>query len=295
MQFMLHAQQNDSLKFWDIPTTYQPQRGRAVGIGISTTYLSSFIILNRAWYADYPREDFHFFNDFDEWNQMDKVGHIGSAYYLSRWTGELIRWTGTNPKKAAIEGASVGFLYQLTVEIMDGYSSQWGFSVGDLTANTIGSALYLSQELAWKDQRISVKFSYHGSCYAQYNPALLGDSWAERILKDYNGQTYWLSANVSSFLSPTSKFPKWLAIDFGYGADGMTGAVTNDSRNVTKRISDSERIRQYYIAPDIDLTKIPFRSGFLKGLSSVFGFVKIPAPTLSYQSNGIWKFYPIYF
>ncbi len=28
---------------------------------------------------------------------------------------------------------------------------------------------------------------------------LFGKSFAERILKDYNSQTYWISANISSF------------------------------------------------------------------------------------------------
>jgi hypothetical protein len=28
---------------------------------------------------------------------------------------------------------------------------------------------------------------------------LFGSSWIERMLKDYNGQTYWLSANLNHF------------------------------------------------------------------------------------------------
>jgi hypothetical protein len=45
-------------------------------------------------------------------------------------------------------------------------------------------------------KRITPKFSFHTTQYAQYRPNVLGSSLAEQILKDYNGQTYWLSVNL---------------------------------------------------------------------------------------------------
>jgi len=45
-------------------------------------YSATMIGLNQLWYANYEREAFDFFDDDAEWNQMDKIGHIGSAYYL---------------------------------------------------------------------------------------------------------------------------------------------------------------------------------------------------------------------
>jgi hypothetical protein len=62
-----------------------------------------------------------------------------------------------------------------------------------------GTALFVSQELLWKEQRITPKFSFHTTQYAQYRPNVLGSSLAEQMLKDYNGQTYWLSVNLHSF------------------------------------------------------------------------------------------------
>jgi hypothetical protein len=50
--------------------------------------------------------------------------------------------------------------------------------------------------------------------YAQYRPNVLGSSLAEQILKDYNGQTYWLSVNLHSFYKG-SKIPNgliWLLV-----------------------------------------------------------------------------------
>jgi hypothetical protein len=59
----------------------------------------------------------------------------------------------------------------------------------DIIANASGTALFV----LWKEQRITPKFSFHTTQYAQYRPNVLGSSLAEQMLKDYNGQTYWLS------------------------------------------------------------------------------------------------------
>jgi hypothetical protein len=45
-------------------------------------------------------------------------------------------------------------------------------------------------------------------------------------LKDYNGQTYWASANFKSFF-PKSNLPPWLGVSVGYGAEGLFGAEEN--------------------------------------------------------------------
>src|SRR5690606_38253718 len=86
------------------------------------------------------------------------------------------------------------------------------------------------------------------------------------VFKDYNAQTYWLSANIHSFF-PETRLPKWLNIAVGYSAEGMLGGLenrwTNDSGNEITRF-DIPRYRQYFLSPDIDLTKIPTKSGFLK-------------------------------
>ena len=70
----------------------------------------------------------------------------------------------------------------------------------------------------------------------------------ERILKDYNAQTYWVSANLPSFFKETN-FPLWLNIAIGYGAEGMFGAVNNtwtDVNGVELDRSEIKRYRQFY-------------------------------------------------
>lgn len=241
---------------------------------------AALVGLNQLWYADYPKSDFHFINDNDEWLQVDKLGHFYSSYHLGRLGAEMLHWSGATQKDQLLYGAGVGFAFLTAVEVLDGFSSEWGASAGDIIANASGTALYVSQELLWKEQRITPKFSFHTTQFAQYRPNVLGSSFAEQILKDYNGQTYWLSVNLYSF-SKGSKIPKWLNLAFGYGADGMiTGNEENKELFLTPR---SERSRQFYLSLDVDLTKIDTKSHFLKTIFSVLNTLKVPAPTLEYS------------
>lgn len=261
---------------------------------VSEAVLASgtLIGLNQLWYADYPKSDFHFINDNSEWLQMDKLGHSFSSYHLGRFGAEMLQWSGASKKNQLVYGAGLGFAFLTAVEVFDGFSAEWGASSGDIIANASGTALYVSQELLWKEQRITPKFSFHNTQYASQRPAVLGSSLTEQILKDYNGQTYWLSVNLYSF-SKDSKIPKWLNLALGYGGDGMiTGNKENYSQNLT---SNPERFRQFYFSLDADLTKINTKSHFLKSIFSVLNTVKIPAPTIEIrQFNGI-KWHLIYF
>lgn len=261
---------------------------------LSEAIVSSSVLigLNQLWYADYPKSNFHFINDNAEWLQMDKVGHAFSSYHLGRFSKEALQWSGVSRKNQLIFGSTLGFVFLSAVEVMDGYSSNWGASVGDIAANATGTALNVSQELMWKEQRIVPKFSFHTTPYAPVRPNVLGNTLGEQIIKDYNGQTYWLSVNLHSF-AKDSKMPKWLNLAVGYGAEGMiTG---NDAFINTIFLPESERYRQFYFSFDADLTKIHTKSHFLKTIFSVFNTIKIPAPTFEINGRGDFKFHYFYF
>ena len=258
--------------------------------------------LYSAWYSNYPQSSFHFFDDNNEWKQVDKIGHGYSAYIESYGSTEMWKWAGLSQRKAAVIGSLSALAYQSIIETLDGFSSEWGWSWGDMSANVFGSGLYLGQELAWREQRIKYKFSFHRNNYGttELNKRadfLYGDSWQERMIKDYNGQTYWLSANLKAFM-PQSNLPPWLNIAFGYGADGMFGAEenygTDKQGNIFNR-RDIQRYRQYYISPDIDLTKIKTNSKFLKLTLGFLNAFKFPMPSLEYNSKGKFAFHLLHF
>ncbi len=258
----------------------------------------SLVGLNNLWYSDFPRSSFHFFNDNDAWMQIDKAGHTMTAYYTGKVGIGLLKWSGVERKKAIWYGGSLGFVYLTAVEVLDGFSADWGASAGDIAANILGSAILIGQELAYDEQRIVLKYSFHQTPFALIRPKMLGSNLIENLLKDYNGQTYWFSANIHSFLHEESGFPKWLNIAFGYGADGMLGAVENiwwDEDGIEINRTDIPRYRQYYLSLDVDLTRIPLKSKFLKACSSAFGFIKVPFPALEYNRVDGIVFRPFYF
>jgi hypothetical protein len=273
---------------------YNKKRVKLVAAANVIGYGGVLIGLNAAWYAKYPRSGFHFFNDNAEWLQVDKVGHVYAAYSGSRASMELWRWAGLpREKRIWIAGLS-GVAYESVIEILDGFSSQYGFSPGDFASNILGSGMFMAQEFAWNDQRIKLKFSFHKKNYGETDlnkraDDLYGKTEIERFIKDYNAQTYWLSVNIHSFF-PGSKVPRWLSISIGYGAEGMFGARSNvfvDDGVVIDR-SDIKRYRQWYLSPDVDFTKIRTNKKGLRFLFFVLSAIKFPAPALEY-SNGNFK------
>ncbi len=269
-------------------------KDRRVALIISESVLAtvSFIGLNQFWNGNYPKSNFRIVNNNAEWLQMDKVAHLFSSYQIGRAGAEVLNWSGVSKKSQLIYGSTLGFAFLSTVDLFDGYNSQNGFSWGDIAANAGGTALYVSQELLWKEQRIVPKFSFHASPYATLNPSVLGSSYPNQIFKDYNGQTYWLSGNLFSFFKQ-SKIPKWLNVAVGYGAEGMI--TPNDELVNTTFFPEKQRTSQFYFSFDVDLRKIPTKNNTLKTIFSIFNTLKIPAPTFEINGRGAAKFHIIYF
>ncbi|MDB5211343.1 MAG: hypothetical protein JWQ30_2170 [Sediminibacterium sp.] len=292
-------QVSDSISYDNNQYLYKrkPNKSRIylAAAGSVAWYTGSLVALSNAWYTNYPQSSFHFFNDNIDWLQVDKAGHIFSAYTAGKWSMELWRWPGLSRKQRIWIGGLSGTAFLTVVEVLDGFSSGWGFSIGDLGADFAGSSLFIAQELAWKEQRVQVKFSFHRKTYSdpalnQRADDLFGHRTLERMLKDYNGQTYWLSANLKSFFK-RSNFPPWLNIAVGYGADGMFGGTENIVKDknglVVFNRSDVPRYRQWYLAPDIDLTKIKTKSKFLRSAFFLLNSLKFPAPSIGFSKKGI--------
>lgn len=266
---------------------------RKLALGISSIALTSgsLIYLNQAWYQEYNTSKFHEFNDNDEWFQLDKCGHTFTTYQTGRLMMNAMDWAGYSKKNQLLIGGLSGFAYMSAIEVMDGYSEGWGFSWGDMGANALGSGLAIGQKALWNEQRIQLKFSFYQSNYAKYRTNLLGESFGSQILKDYNGQIYWLSINPSTFMKKETKFPKWLNVAFGYGANGMIGARDNNFliQDADGTIRTFNRYRQGYFSLDVDFTRIKTKSRFLKSVFTCINIIKIPFPNLE-VSEGKLKF-----
>ena len=265
-------------------------------------YGTSIILFNNTWYKDYPKTSFHTFNDSKEWQQMDKIGHSWAAYNSGRASAAMWAWTGVGSKKATWIGGLSSTAYLTVIEILDGYSAKWGWSWADMGANVFGSGLFISQQLGWQEQRIQFKFSFHRKNYSdpmlnERSDILFGSGWTERMLKDYNGQTYWLSANLRSFF-PGSNLPAWLNVAIGYASEGMFGGFENKWTDADPGFpvdrTDIDRYRQWYLAPDIKFSNIETKKKGLRMLFHVLDAFKFPAPSLE-LSGGKVKVNAIHF
>lgn len=253
------------------------QRKQLIMISQSAVTVAGLVGLNQLWYKDFEKSSFHFKDDANHWLQMDKAGHIHSAYHLTRLSAELMSWSGENKKNQRLYGAIYSQAFLTTVEIFDGFSKAWGFSWSDVGANLFGTSLYISQDYWWNEQRITPKFSFYPSNYAQLRPDVLGNTFNEQLLKDYNGQIYWLSFNLNAF-TKDSKIPKFINVALGYGAEGMTTATPLNN------IQD-QRFRKFYLSLDLDFQRIETKKKWLKALFSVFNVLKFPFPALEFSNE----------
>ena len=238
------------------------------------------------WYKDFPQSGFHFFNDNDEWLQMDKVGHAYSAYHLAEFGYHAAKYSCFSEVQSVWMGGGFGMLFLTTVEVFDGFSAGWGASWGDMIANTSGYLLFAGQQQLWQQQFVRMKFSYAPSPYAKYRPDLLGSNPMTSMLKDYNAQKYWLSFSPASFFKSDDFFwPHWLCLSFGYSGDGMLGGRENPTHYNGNIMPHFNRNRQFLLSLDVDFSKIQTNSAVLKKVFYALNLVKMPFPMLTYDKD----------
>ncbi len=264
----------------------------ATGAGVA----SSLLILDQLWYANYRSATFHFFDDSREWLQLDKCGHALTCYQFSVKGIQAFQQNGYSAKAAYWWGGTAGIIYMSAIETLDGFSKGWGFSVTDMGANIFGSAVAMLQEYYFKQQLFELKFSFHTTPYAQYRPGLLGEKKYQQVIKDYNGQTYWLAVHVGELLHLKFGLFHLLNLSLGYGAEGMLSASENSYTVVDNEGNTlgNKSQRKYLLSLDINFNKIPVKNKLVKKIFNTINFIKIPFPTLEFSGKEL-KFHPLYF
>lgn len=308
-----HAQSGFFQDFWVASDTLNKKRFNLATISCSTLYTGFSIGLYNTWYRQYPQTSFHLFDDRNEWGNVDKAGHLHTAYWQGVIGFKGAKWTGLEDNDAILVGALCGGLFQTTIEVMDGFSEKWGFSIADMAANAAGVSLFVAQQKYWGEQKINIKVS---SWPNQYSSApilstdglamssldmrtndLFGSNYVESFLKDYNAQTIWASFNINSLLSRDTKLPDWFNIAVGYGSENNFGGFENRWTEDQNEFFADEilypRHQQYYLGLDVDLTRIKVKSPFLKTVLSVLNIFKFPLPALEYNSLGKFKFHAL--
>ncbi|MGC4020511.1 MAG: DUF2279 domain-containing protein [Cyclobacteriaceae bacterium] len=259
-------------------------------------YCLSLLWLSSVWYNSYT--SFHLFDDLFEWEYLDKIGHFFSSFYLGLFAYQFFgnqEALDSSLRKKWI--CFSGFVLLLPIEILDGFSQNYGFSPADFVFNFLGSAFCYANVLYKVVSSLSPKFSFHATAFSLIRPEMLGSSFAQQTFKDYNGQTYWVSLDINSIFN-RKILPSWLLLTVGYGADGLLGGHDNvwqDSGGKTIDYSNVVRTKRFFLSVDLNTRMIRKRSKLLHYLFAPFVLLKFPAPTLEINTEHGIIFHPIYF
>jgi uncharacterized protein YfiM (DUF2279 family) len=253
--------------------------------GTALSFTGGFYLLYQSWYKAYAVGSFRFFDDSREWKGMDKIGHVASASILFDQFADIAGYSGYAKRQANLYALGSSMAFLTAIECMDGFSDGWGFSVADYAANVAGSTFsFLRRSGAGRNWPM-LKYSWKPGNLSTLRPELLGRSVAERMLKNYNEQTYWLSFPLNMIFPRT---PRWLCIATGYTADGMLGARTNSWTSEAGILYDYgyiERYASFKLSLDIDLLALPLKKKWQRKLVGIVRWIKIPAPGIEIRTG----------
>lgn len=174
---------------------------------------------------DYGKRDFHFadegwFGRDTPEGGADKLGHLYSAYVLSRAFGSLYRDWGYDSARAAREAALTSLLLTGTIELGDGFSP-YGTSWQDMTMNAVGAwaGYALMQNPAWRE-RLDLRVEY------RFN------SEAHDISTDYEHARYLVALKLDGFERLRATPLRWLELQAGYYARGYSDPAVPDRRTL---------------------------------------------------------------
>jgi hypothetical protein len=298
--------------FWKASDTLHRKRLRAVAITSTIGYLGSTVAFNELWYKDYPRVPFHFKDDWILWEHVDKYGHAYAAYQIASNGFSTFRWVGLTNEKATFIGAGISIALMNTLEMMDSFSEGWGYSLYDAGFNTFGTALFTAQQLAWKEQRLQLKWSstrpkYSKDPIATNDPTFFGSQYYaaqghygkyfwEYIFKDYNAMTIWMNISPAAFIFPVENknILRSFSLSFGFGGENIYGAAYNNYHDKNGRITSIglPRYKQFYLSLDINTALIPTNNKYLKTLFKAINIIKFPAPAIEFNTLGKVHFHP---
>jgi len=269
---------------------------KLAAILITAVYLISLLWLSSVWYNAYT--GFHFFDDLYEWEFLDKFGHFFTSFHIGLFFYKIFGdQNNLNPSLRKKWVCFSGFVLLLPIEILDGFSMNYGASPADLMANGLG-ALFCYSHITYQVLSHTIpKFSFHPTSLSIIRPELLGSNIFQQTIKDYNGQTYWLPLDVNKMVN-AKILPDWLMLTVGYGAEGLLGGHDNvweTKSKETKDYSSVVRTRRLFLSLDINANHFRDKSKLWNYLFSPFVIIKFPAPTIEFNFERGLIFHPIYF
>ena len=134
------------------------------------------------------------------------------------------------------------------------------------------------------------------SPYAKYYPAELGKTFLSRMLKDYNGQTYWLSFNIGFFFTRKNGFSVLAEFESGLWSRRYDWCQIQSGFGQRRKPSRISRVTGSFILPRMPiLYRIPSNSSFYNAAAYLTQFSKLPAPALEWSKLKGLRFHPFYY
>lgn len=247
-----------------------PVRMGIVAGGTFTAFAIGHVWLNDTWYKG-EKVPFHINSsqDYQYALNADKLGHMTFAYAATTVYGDLFRWTGMDSTTAIWSGAGVAMAYQTYVEIRDGFSADYGFSWGDMAANTLGAGLPVLKHYVPALRPFDLQVSYWPS--QAYKSGAYNS-----IIDDYTSTYHWLSANVYDLVPSAwqSWYPPWLGVSIGHSVEDLDGLGGGN--------------HALYLSLDWQLHRIPNLPDWLESVFRVMHLYHLPAPAVKVLPNVVW-------
>ena len=248
-----------------------------VGGTVAASVTALHLYQQHAWWKDH-RSRFHVQEDLTYAGNIDKLGHLYGASFLTFAFSKSLEWANFSEPSALLWGAIGSTAFQTYIEIEDGFSAYWGFDRVDFAANVVGAWYPVAQHYYPYLKNFDFKFSY-----IPKDPNSPGafPGQTRTLFDDYEGQTIWLSLKMKNLLPQAlaSYWPDFLCLS--------VGVAVRDNLS-------SDRYLVWFLAPDLDMTKIiPADTGFLKTLGEALNFIHFPTPAVRFAPNVVW--YGLYF
>jgi hypothetical protein len=249
-----------------------PVRLALVGSAITGAWLGLNLYYNQTWWKNRVHY-FKFAEDPYYARDVDKLSHIYTADLITVSSSVLYEWSGFNPALSLVMGSVTALAYETYIEINDGLSPDWGYDWGDMAGNFIGALYPIAQRYVKPLRSFNIKWSFQ-------------PSWIDKklrkypdLLDDYTNMKFWITVNPKDLLP--ANIAKYYPAFLGYGL-GVT------LRNASHTTGTSDAYREFYLAFDIDVTKLPGNTGFLKQLKKILNFYHIPTPGIRITKGAVW-------
>jgi hypothetical protein len=243
--------------------------GSAAVVGNATLW----VYMKNAWWSGERAAHWFVNDDWDqEFRDQDKLGHALGGYHLTRIGADLLRVACVGDDRAIAWAAVYATLFQLQIEVWDGFYEKYGFSPGDMIANVAGAGLAVAQHYSPALRHVKPTLSYAPTA-AYRNRAAFGPTGEMRPSLDYSGQTYWLSADVDALLPERlrAKWPGLLRASVGHSITDWVDPLSGATQRARRRI---------VFSLDLDLEKLPGSHPAWRRVKHELSYLRLPAPAL---------------